>query len=95
MEYQPHKDATAHGVSLFCGRTGKEEQDCEVPEHTHRSISETLVLRGDYKQTLSMAEAFSPAVDCNRLLMNEQNGEVLIVEESKSMHVLEYHKITT
>ncbi|CAH2244214.1 jg20159 [Pararge aegeria aegeria] len=39
MEYQPHKDATAHDVSLFCGRTGKEEQDCEVPEHTHRSIS--------------------------------------------------------
>ncbi|CAH2228999.1 jg174, partial [Pararge aegeria aegeria] len=39
MEYQPHKDATAHGVSLFCGRTGKQEQDCEVPEHTHRCIS--------------------------------------------------------
>ncbi|CAH2240627.1 jg14222 [Pararge aegeria aegeria] len=39
MEYQPQKDATAHGVSLFCGRTGKEEKDCEVPEHTHRSIS--------------------------------------------------------
>ncbi|CAH2242071.1 jg6603 [Pararge aegeria aegeria] len=32
MEYQPHKDATAHGVSLFSGRTGKEEQDYEVPE---------------------------------------------------------------
>ncbi|CAH2236136.1 jg17651 [Pararge aegeria aegeria] len=40
MEYQPHKDATVHGVSLFCGRTGKEEQDSEVPEHTHRSISD-------------------------------------------------------
>ncbi|CAH2234021.1 jg5012 [Pararge aegeria aegeria] len=40
MEYKPHKDATAHGVSLFCGRTGKEEQDCEVlREHTPRSIS--------------------------------------------------------
>ncbi|CAH2210892.1 jg6515 [Pararge aegeria aegeria] len=39
MEYQPHKDATADGVSLSCGRTGKQEQDCEVPEHTHRSIS--------------------------------------------------------
>ncbi|CAH2218438.1 jg22531 [Pararge aegeria aegeria] len=39
MGYQPHKDATALGVSLFCGRTGKGEQDCEVPEHTHRSIS--------------------------------------------------------
>ncbi|CAH2249828.1 jg6094 [Pararge aegeria aegeria] len=38
MEYQPHKDATAHGVSLFCGRTGKEEQDCKVPEYTHQSI---------------------------------------------------------
>ncbi|CAH2217751.1 jg14164, partial [Pararge aegeria aegeria] len=37
MEYQPHKDATAHGVSLFCGRMWKEEQDCEVPEHTHRT----------------------------------------------------------
>ncbi|CAH2240239.1 jg1796 [Pararge aegeria aegeria] len=42
MGYQPHKDATALGVSLFCGKTGKREQDCEVPEHTHRSISETL-----------------------------------------------------
>ncbi|CAH2240477.1 jg24210 [Pararge aegeria aegeria] len=35
------KDATALGFSLFCGKTGKDEQDCEVPEHTHRSISAT------------------------------------------------------
>ncbi|CAH2238054.1 jg21666 [Pararge aegeria aegeria] len=44
MEYQPHKDDTAHGVSLFSGRTGKEEQDCEVPEHAHRSISGTKMI---------------------------------------------------
>ncbi|CAH2233487.1 jg14916 [Pararge aegeria aegeria] len=50
MEYQPHKD-----FSLFCSRTGKEEQDCEVPEHIHRSISgkklidrQHCVVAGDY-----------------------------------------------
>ncbi|CAH2217200.1 jg2781 [Pararge aegeria aegeria] len=32
MECQPHKEATVHSVSLVCGRTGTEEQDCEVPE---------------------------------------------------------------
>ncbi|CAH2235398.1 jg5966 [Pararge aegeria aegeria] len=29
MEYQTHRDATAHGVTLFCRRTRKEEKDCD------------------------------------------------------------------